>query len=400
VTIFDTLRFAVRALYGHRLRTALSLLGVTIGVAAVILLTSLGEGARIYVTGEFASLGTNLIIVFPGKVETTGGAPIMGGVPNDLTLADAEAIRRLREVRRVAPLAMGEAPARFGTRQRDVTVIGTTPDFRMLRHMDLQSGRYLPAGEAGESQRVCVIGAELRQQLFAETNPLGEILRLGDERYRVIGVMAPRGMALGMDIDEVVHVPVRSGMKLFNRSGLFRIFIEVASHDRIAAAKKRILAEITERHHGVEDVTLTTQDALAETFGGILGVLTAALGGIASISLTVAGIGIMNVMLVAVSERTAEIGLLKALGAARVQILTVFLVEAAILSASGGALGLMLGLLANRTFVQLYPNFPVRPPLWAVAAAVALSILVGVVFGTLPARRAARLDPVRALAGS
>lgn len=400
MSTLDTLRFAGGALRGHRLRTALSLMGVTIGVAAVILLTSLGEGARVYVTGEFASLGTNLVIAFPGKIETTGGAPIMGGVPNDLTLADAEAILRLRVVRRMAPLAMGEAPARFGARQRDVTVIGTTADFQMLRHMDLQSGRYLPAGEAGESQRVCVIGSKLRRELFPGANPLGEILRIGDERFRVIGVMAPRGMALGMDIDEVVHVPVRRGMKMFNRSGLFRIFIEVASHDQIDGAKAQIIDEIRERHHGVEDVTLWTQDALAATFGGILGVLTAALGGIASVSLTVAGIGIMNVMLVAVSERTAEIGLLKALGAGRGQILTVFLVEAAILSSSGGALGLLLGLAANRVFIEFYPNFPVQPPLWALAAAVGLSLLVGVVFGTLPARRAARLDPVRALAGS
>ena len=399
MSTLDTLRFAAGALHGHRLRTALSLLGVTIGVAAVIVLTSLGEGARIYVTGEFASLGTNLVIALPGKIETTGMAPIFGGVPNDLTLGDAEAIRRLREVRRVAPLAMGEASARFGSRQRDVTVIGTTADFRMLRHIDLQSGRYLPASEARESQRVCVIGAEMQRQLFPGANPLGEILRLGDERYRVIGVMAPRGISLGMDLDEVVHVPVRRAMKMFNRSGLFRIFIEVASHDRIGTAKQKIRDEIRERHHGIEDVTLMTQDALAHTFGGILGVLTAALGGIASVSLAVAGIGIMNVMLVAVSERTTEIGLLKALGAARGQILTVFLVEAAILSSSGGALGLIVGLLANRVFVQVYPNFPAQPPLWAVVAAVALSLLVGVVFGTLPARRAARLDPVRALAG-
>jgi putative ABC transport system permease protein len=399
VSPLDVARFAAGALRGHGLRSGLSLLGVAIGVTSVIVLTSLGEGARVYVTGEFAQLGTNLMIVLPGKTETTGAAPIFGGVPNDLTVEDAEAVaRRVAQVRRVAPLAMGEAPARYGSTSRDVTVVGTTNDLQPLRQIEMRLGRYLPPGSARQAQRVCVLGSRLRRELFPGANPLGEIVRLGEERFRVIGVMAPRGTTIGMDLDEMVHVPVRSGLRMFNRSGLFRLFIEVNTHEEIAAAERRVIEVLTERHHGVEDVTVLTQDAVLLTFDRILTALTAALGGIAVVSLSVAGIGIMNVMLVSVSERTGEIGLLKALGAGRGQILTAFLVESAILSVSGGLLGLAFGGLLNRLLLKLYPAFPVQPPDWAIYGALLLSVAVGLVFGALPARRAARLDPVAALA--
>ena len=396
----DLLRFSGGALRGHRLRSGLSLLGVAIGVASVILLTSLGEGARLYITGEFTELGTNLVIVLPGKTETTGGMPLFGGVPNDLTLADTEAIaRQVREVRTAAPMTIGEAPARFGTTSRDTTVVGTTADFLEVRQIRMRLGRYLPESTATQAQRVCVLGAEIQHELFPGINPLGEILRLGDERYRVIGVMEPRGMSIGLDLDGMVHVPVRSGMRMFNQSGLFRIFIEVNTHEEIESARQAVIDLIKERHHGVEDITVWTQDAVLTTFGRIMVALTAALAGIAAISLSVAGIGIMNVMLVSVSERTSEIGLLVALGASRLQILSAFLIEAAILSTLGGALGLVTGFLLDRVFMRIFPNFPVEPPTWAVAGAVALSVMVGVLFGFLPARRAARLDPVEALAG-
>ncbi len=398
MSLVDVLRFAAGALRGHRLRSLLSLLGVAIGVASVILLTSLGEGARRYVTSEFTALGSNLLIVLPGKTQTTGSAPIFGGVANDLTLEDSAAIERyVRQVRRVAPLSIGEAPARHGDALRDVTVAGTTAEFLKIRRVDVQLGRYLPPGDT-QAQRVCVIGARIQEELFRGVNPLGESLHLGDERYRVIGVMAPRGTSLGLDLDEIVHVPVRSAMRMFNRSGLFRIFVEVRTHEGILLAKQAVIDLLAQRHHGEEDVTVLTQDALLTTFGRILGVLTAALAGIAAVSLAVAGIGIMNVMLVSVSERTSEVGLLKALGAGSGQILLLFLVEAAVLSSLGGLLGLCTGFLLDRGFGLLYPSFPIAPPAWAVVLAVTLSISVGLLFGALPARRAARLDPIRALA--
>ena len=392
----DLLRFAGGGLRGHRLRTFLSLLGVSIGVASVILLTSLGEGARRYITGEFASLGSNLLIVVPGKTETVGLAPLVSTAPHDLTQEDAEALRlRVPALRRVAPLVAGTAPVRAGDRSREVTVIGTTREMLEIRHLKMSTGRFLPAGEADAA--VCVLGARVQRELFPDENPLGKLVRVGDWRCRVIGVIAPRGTSIGMDLDEVVEIPVGTGLHLFNRSSLFRILAEVGSHEEIERARARVVEVLRERHAGQEDVTVLTQDAVLSTFNQILGALTAALAGIAAVSLGVAGLGIMNVMLVSVSERTGEIGLLKAVGVTQAQVVAVFLVEAAILALAGGCLGLMSGLGAGGLLQQFYPDFPFQPPAWGIPAALSVSCLVGLIFGILPARNAARLNPVTAL---
>jgi putative ABC transport system permease protein len=400
VSFREACRFAAGALRGHRLRSWLSLLGVAIGVASVIMLTALGEGARIYVRGEFSSLGSNLLIVAPGKNETTGGMPMMGlHGPRELIPDDAYAIaRRVRQVKAVAPLVMGQATARVGDRSRTVNVAGTTARFQEVRSLHLRYGRYLPSDEGGQGERVAVIGGRLQAELFLGENPIGRSLRLGPERYRVIGVLTPRGVSLGTDLDEVAHIPIDQAMRMFNVSGVSQIMVEVRAHEEIPVARAALTALLKERHDGHDDVTIVTQDAVLASFGKILSVLTAALGGIAAISLTVAGVGIMNVMLVSVSERTREIGLLKALGVTRAQVLVVFLVEAAILSTAGGALGVATGLLAAHALGVVYPSLPVAPPLWAVVGASTVSVMVGLGFGALPARRAAALDPVMALA--
>lgn len=396
----DVLRFALRALRGHRVRTVLSLMGVAIGVLAVVVLTSLGEGARAYVVGEFAALGTNLVIVLPGKTETTGLVPLVGGTPRDLTLEDADAVRRrIAAVRRVAPIVLGSATARYRDRSRDVTVFGTTAEWFAIRGLRAQMGRLLPGETEFLESPVCVLGAALKRELFPDRSPLGEMLRLGPERCRIIGVATPRGVTIGLNVDEMVFLPVRRAMTMFARTSLFRLVVEVRSYEEIQRTREAVVRLLTERHDGQEDVTALTQDAVLATFGRILGVLTAALTGIAAISLAVAGIGIMNVMLVSVTERTREIGLLKALGASRRQILTVFLAEAVVLALLGGLAGLLLAAGATALVRQLYPAFPVTTPDWAVAAALAVSTSVGVVFGVVPAQRAARVDPVVALAG-
>ncbi|MGH9366188.1 MAG: ABC transporter permease [Thermoanaerobaculia bacterium] len=395
----DLLLFSAGALRGHRLRTSLSLLGVSIGVASVVLLTSLGEGARRYVTREFAALGSNLLIVTQGKTETTGIAGLISGAPHDLTLADVDALaRRVRAVRRAAPLSFGSAPARWEERRRDADVVGSTAEFAPVRRLQIRSGRYLPPGDAERGARVCVVGPKIARELFREENPLGKMLRVGDDRFRVIGVLAPRGASLGIDLDDTVHVPVSRAMKMFNQTSLFRILVEVRSHEEIPGAKAAATSVLRERHDGEEDFTILTQDSVLSTFGDILDLLTAALAGIAGISLTVAGVGIMNVMLVSVSERTREIGLLKAVGVSARQIVAVFLVEAAILSTAGGAVGLGGAWAVTRAATALSPAFPIEPPLWAVVTAAAVSLSVGLAFGAFPARRAARLDPVAALA--
>jgi putative ABC transport system permease protein len=234
------------------------------------------------------------------------------------------------------------------------------------------------------------------EELFPGVNPLGELIRVGDARTRVIGVLEPRGMQMGIDMDEIVIVPVMSTMRLFNRSSLFRIIVQVGAHAEIDAARERVIELIIERH-GEEDVTCITQDSVSGGLVAILAALTLAIAGIAAISLSVAGIGIMNVMLVSVSERTPEVGLLRALGARRRQVLALFLVEAVVLSAAGALAGLAASLVVTRALGVWYPKFPVEAPLWAVGASLALSLAIGTLFGVLPARRASRLDPVAAL---
>ncbi|MEJ2190286.1 MAG: ABC transporter permease, partial [Acidobacteriota bacterium] len=316
----DLIAFAVGALRGHRLRTGLSVVGVAIGIAAVIALTALGEGARGYVVQEFSSLGTNLLIVLPGKVETTGMMPF-GGVVHDLTIADFQAVEtRVSSVLRAAPLATGEEKVRYGGKARSVPVIGTTDDLVEVRRLKVGAGQFLPPGDPNRGGSEIVLGVKVAQELFGAESPLGKVVRLGEWRFRVVGVLEPRGRSLGFDFDDVVFVPVQTSMRIFNRSSLFRILVEVPEGADLQVAKEAVIRLLEERHRA-EDVTVITQDAVIDTLGSILGVLTLALVAIASVSLTVAGVGIMNVMLVAVSERRREIGLLKALGASTTQIL-------------------------------------------------------------------------------
>ena len=398
MTTVDVLGFAGRALAGHRLRTVLSLLGVAVGVTSVVLLTSLGEGARVYVVGEFGALGSNLLIVMPGRTETTGFAAPIGSAPHDLTLDDVNAIRRrVPRIRHAAPMVMGSVTAREGDLTRDVIVVGATAEWKDVRRVELGAGRFLPAGDADADQPVCVVGAAIQRELFQGRPALGEMLRLGDERFRIIGVAAPRGTSLGMDLDQVVIIPITRHMKMFNLTSLFRVLVEVNSQDELPAAQRAVIDVLKTRHDGEEDVTVITQGSMLATFSRVLSILTMALTGIAAISLSVAGVGIMNVMLVSVSERTREIGLLKALGATSRQILQIFLAEAATLSAAGGLVGLGTAISLTAIARRMYPAFPVQPPPWAIPAAVLVSLSVGVLFGVAPARRAARLDPITAL---
>lgn len=391
----DLVRFAAGGLAGHRLRATLSVAGVAIGIAAVIALTALGEGARGYVMREFAALGSNLLIVMPGKVETTGAIPY-GGVTHDLTTADARAIGSLARVRRAAPLSIGNETVRFEGLGRAAPVLGTSSAFVEIRQLEMASGRFLRTGDLDQGSAEVVLGTKVADELFGGTSPLGRVVRIGDWRFRVVGVLEPKGRSLGFDMDDLVFVPVATGLSMFNQSSLFRVFVEVRGRSEMEATRTDILDLMAQRHRA-EDVTVISQEAVLSSFGSILQAMTLALAGIASVSLAVAGVGIMNVMLVSVTERQAEIGLLKALGATTPQILATFLAEAVVLSLLGGVVGLSIGLAAVLAFVQVYPTFPAFPPWWALAAAMTLSVLVGAGFGVLPARRATRLDPVAAL---
>ncbi|MHB8767129.1 MAG: ABC transporter permease [Deferrisomatales bacterium] len=396
----DLLGFALGSLAGHRLRTALTLAATSIGVASVVLLTSLGEAARRYVTGEFASLGTHLLIVVPGRSETSGVPNVfVGQTPRDLTLADAAALTRSPWVRRVAPLSLGSAPVAWGGREREVPVLGSTAELLALRHWELARGRFLPGGDPERAPAVCVLGAKVSRELFGSRGGVGEWVRIGVRRFRVIGVLASEGRSIGVDVEEVAIVPVAAAQALFDTSSLVRILVEVRGREALPRARDHVVATLRDRHQGEEDVTVVTQDAVLATFDRILGALTLAVAGIAGVSLGVAGILIMNVMLVVVSQRTAEIGLLKALGAPAGRVLALFLAEAALLSAAGAAAGLGLGYGGSWALGRFYPALPLGPPAWAGAAATGVAVATGLLFGAAPARRAARLDPVQALTG-
>jgi len=398
--LFDLLHFSLQAVVRYKLRTGLLLLAMAIGVAAVILLTALGEGARRYVTGEFAALGTNLLSIFPGRNETRGGhPPLLGETPRDLTIDDALALTRSRFVRRLAPLMVGAGAASYGRRERELTILGSTADLKPVRHLELIQGRFLPEIDPRRASPVCVLGQGARDELFGTEPALGRWLRIGDRRFRVIGVLAEMGQSLGADIDDVAIIPLASAQQLFNRESLFRILVEVNHRDNMARAEQAMLAIIRERHEGEDDVTIVTQDAMLETFDQILQTLTLAVAGIAAVSLIVAGILIMNVTLVSVSQRTREIGLLKALGATPRTIRRIFLGEAAMLALLGASAGLAVGLAGVGFGRWLYPAFPLAAPVWAIAAAFGVALTTGLLFALLPARRAARLDPVQALAG-
>ena len=395
----DLLMFAGQSLRRARMRSSMMLLAVAIGVAAVIMLTALGEGARRYVTSEFASLGTNLVIVIPGRTSTGGVNPALmsGDTPRDLTLDDMEAVRRLPTVSDAAPLVIGQGTVSSGRRERQTSVLGTTASWLNVRQWKIERGEFLPAQQSDRGGSVCVLGIRVARELYPDGDAIGQWLRIGDRRFRIIGIMGAEGRSIGFDAQDVVMIPVASALIMYNKTSLFRILIQARDHDLMQATRAQVIDVLRRRHQNEEDVTVVTQDAMLTTFNGIFGALTAALAGIAGISLLVAGILIMNVMLVAVSQRTAEIGLLKALGARPRQITSIFLTEAILLASAGAVIGLLIGQAATAVMRGMLPIDAVAPR-WATAAALVIAVLSGLVFGILPARRAARLDPVLALA--
>ena len=396
----DLLRFNLRLLTGQWFRTLMTLLATAVGVAAVLLLTGMGEGARRFVLEEFNLLGNDVLIVLPGRKETTGGIPpLTGEGTRDLTLADAEAVLKLPGVRAVAPLVVGLTQAEAAGRNREQMVVGTSLEFFRIRQLGAAQGRLLPELPLDRAEAVCVIGSDVRRALFDQQPVLGRWLRTGDRRCRIIGVLEDRGVSFGTDMKDTVIIPVASAQQLFNTQGLFRLFVQVRHLDLIDSLKPEILDLIQARHQGERDITLISQDSLLGVFDDVLQLLTLAVGAIAAISLVVAGILIMNITLISVSQRTPEIGLLKALGASERQVHRLFLSEALMMTLIGAALGVVIGYTLLWTGHWLWPQFPVSVPLWALAGAVLLALAVALMVAWLPARKAARLPPVLALKG-
>lgn len=396
--INDSLEHAARAILAQPLRAVLILLAMSIGVASVTLLTAIGESARLYIVNQFQTLGTHLVIVLPGRNETTGGQPpIFGETPRDLTLDDAEALRTSRHLAELAPVIIGSAPVSVFGLERETTIIGTTYALQRVRRLSIAQGQFLPLAASDQQLSVCVIGQTVREDLFGQKPALGQWLRISDRRFRVVGVLASEGESVGMNFDKMVMIPVASAQALFNVDSLFRILTEAKSETDMYQAVDDIRRIIKARHEGEDDVTIITQDSVVSTFDDILKALTLTVGSITGVSLGVAGILVMNVMLVSVAQRTEEIGLLKALGATKRQLQSLFLLEAALLSVAGAIVGLAVGQLAIFALQTAYPNFPLFIPWWATLAALLTALVTGVLFGVLPATKAANLDPIQAL---
>ncbi len=392
----DLFSLSFSALTHHPGRSLLSALGIAVGVTAVILLTALGEGLHQFVLAEFTQFGTNLISISPGKTKTHGGSVGMFGSVRPLSLQDAQALRRVPQVIASNPSVQGNAEIEGQGRSRRVTLYGVGPDFSRVFGMRVAAGSFLPPDAVDAPRAYAVLGAKVRNELFGSDSPLGQRIRVGGQRYRVIGVMAAEGQVLGFDLDDTVYIPAARALELFNREGLMEIQVAHeagADADAVAVSLKRVLMA----RHGSEDFTVTPQKQQLAVLDSILAVLTFAVAALGSISLLVGGVGILTLMTITVAERTGEIGLLNALGARRGQIMALFLAEAIFLAALGGGAGLALGLGAAGFLHALIPALPVSLAWDYVLAAEAVAVVIGLAAGVDPARRAANMDPVQAL---
>jgi putative ABC transport system permease protein len=393
---FDYLQLVISSIHFGRLRSVLTGLGITVGITAVVLLTAMGRGLEQYVLAQFTQFGTHVIAVIPGANITMGisGAAINSTRP--LSIEDAGALESIPGISTSMPLVSGNSPVEAGNRSRWVNVIGVNHYAPQTWQMKPVLGQFLPEEISDSARNLAVIGPTVRKELFADENPLGQRIRIGQDRFRVIGVMESKGQILGFDLDDTVYIPVTRALSLFNRSGVMEIDLLYAPGQDEAVLSERIKQIIIERH-GFEDFTIITQNDMLGVLGSVLGVLTAVVAGLGGISLLVGAVGILTIMSITVRERTQEIGLLRALGASRRQISALFLFEAALLSGVGGVAGLLFGILIAGMMALFIPALPVSLDWYYVLLAEGIAIGTGLFAGLMPARQAARLLPIDAL---
>jgi putative ABC transport system permease protein len=397
VKLGDLFGLTLEALRSHRLRYGLSALAITVGVAAVVLLSSLGEGMRHFIMGQMTQFGTNLVGIYPGKIETGGMPGLLGGSARRLTLDDARVLSRLPGVTGTVPTAYGSGVVKFGNRSRRVYVYGATADVPQTWSMDVAVGQFLPEMDYDRGSPVAVIGPRLKRELFGDANPLGQIIRIAETRFRVIGVMEQKGQFLGFDLDDAAYIPVANAMQLFNRPELDEIDLLAASGEAIEPLVERATALLKERHNGTVDFTIVTQKEGQAMVGRIVSVVSGVVTGIAAISLLVGAIGILTIMWIVVQERVGEIGLAKAIGAKRGQILLWYLFESALTALVGGVAGLLIGLVSGWALSEMVPGIKSLTSPLIVVEAIVMALVVGIGAGVAPALRAASLDPVEAL---
>ncbi len=394
--IQDSVKFCFGAILGQPMRSFLTALGIGVGITSVVLLTSLGEGIQKFVLSEFTQFGTNLIGVTPGKVQTAGmsGAVISNVRP--LSLDDALELKKLPDVIGMVPVVQGNAAVEYGKRSRRTFVIGAGRQVPIVWSMNVAVGRFLPDDDPRTARAFAVLGVKAKESLFGDKNPLGKPIRIGGERYRVIGVMEPKGQMLGFDLDDTVYIPTARALAMFDRESLMEIDLLYKAGARVDRLIRNIRTTLIARH-GLEDFTITTQEQMLEVLNSILNILTMAVGALGGISLLVGGVGILTILTIAVNERKAEIGLLRAIGATRSQILLIFLGEAMVLAGIGGFAGLLIGAGGAWLLGAVVPALPTHTSWPYITMAELLAVSIGLIAGVLPARRAAHLDPIVAL---
>lgn len=397
MTFRDLLGLALEALRAHRMRYGLSALAISVGVAAVVLLSSIGEGVRHYILDQVSSFGTNIVSVHPGKVSTAGIPGAVGGSARKLTIEDAKMLRRLPGVVDAVASSYGTAAVQFEDRSRRVMIFGVTAQVPKVWMMHVAAGSFLPDLDWDRASPVVVLGPKLKRELFGGESPLGAVVRIGTVRYRVIGQMESRGTYFGYDMDDVAYISTADAMRIFNKSEVSEVNLLAASPDEIEAVAERARLLMIDRHDREEDVTIVSQKDAMRMINDIMRVITMTVTAIAAISLLVGAIGILTILWIVVRERTQEIGLVKALGATRGQIVAWYLCEALLTSILGGAAGLLLGVAGAAALSRLVPGLSTLTPPGIVAAALLMAVTVGVAAGVAPAIRASRLDPVESL---
>ena len=397
--IIEIIKASKDSLMSNKVRSFLTMLGVIIGVAAVILLVSIGEGARTYIHRELGNLGTNILVVVPGKTSAKGGFhPPEASTVRKLIYDDARLIkRRAKHVDDAAPVMFGSAKVKYLNQSRDNSIVGSTETYFSIRNLKVDSGRFITESEVDAKRKVCILGRTVKRDLFGDKNALGALVSIGDSKYRVVGVMEKKGVTLGIDFDDIVFITTTAAQELFDTDRLFNITIKVKSANELHEATEEIKQILIKRHAGKEDFTVMSQDEMLGVMNKILNIMTAVLAGIAAISLVVGGIGIMNIMLVSVRERTREIGIRKALGAKNSDILLQFLVESMTLSIIGGAGGILFAGTVSFIIPYFIEFLPTQLELWSIVLAFLFSAAVGIFFGVYPARKASLYDPITAL---
>jgi putative ABC transport system permease protein len=387
----EAFRVAFDALRANRLRSALTMLGVVIGVAAVVILVAIGSGAKHEVETQVEGLGSNIIIVVPGKFEF-GSAPTL----SRLTLDDVDLLGRVvGDRRRVAVTVQSGENVTVGSRQSFATVNGVNENVLNVFNRSIARGEYINSTDVDTRRRVVVLGSSVARDLFGEVDPLGRQVSIAGVRFRVIGIFVKVGSTFGVDRDNEAHIPVTAAQRLFGVDRIDALAVKAPTADDVEPLQKRLVAALQDKYTG-EEFSAVTQTQILGTIGRILGLLTLVLSAIAAISLLVGGVGVSNIMLVSVRERTREIGLRKALGARQRDILLQFLIEAVLLCVVGGLIGIGLGV-GTSVLVGAVSPLPAVIAWWSPALAFGVSAAVGIFFGVAPARRAGRLDPVVAL---